>query len=443
MTSGLASGQDSEPMRLGRVRWWLWLVLLACGVILGMTVTPARVRHHLTAGQQLIAEGNADSAMSRFRTAMDLDPENPETHFWMARCFRKLGNLPAVRQHLDEALRLRYADPERLKREWWLCLAQTGQLRETEQHLATLISSPGEDGPEICEAYAKGYALNLQYDAATMLLEAWAKESPGDYRPHFRLGQLYLDSRQQSEKAESSFRTAVQLAPELSDCHRELGRALAAQQKLDEAAAAFQKCLLLNASDPVALLQLAVTLKDLKRYSEAETECRRAMELSPNTEKAQTLLAEILVADSRASQAVEILKELATVWPDDLRIRYALAMALQKSGRREESQQELRIYESLEPVSKQIEDLAKQLEKKPDDVNLRFQFGSLRLRHESRDEGVAWLQSILMSHPEHAETHQVLADYFSKIGDSTRAEIHRRRLSESGFSPEHATERTQ
>lgn len=440
MTSGPTSRHHSEPNRVGHVRWWLWFVLIACGVILTMTVTPARVRHHLTVGQQLIAEGQTAAAMVQFQSAIELDPENPETHFWMARCSRKIGDPAAVRKHLDEALRLRFPDPERLKREWWLCLAQTGQLRETEQYLSTLIRSPGEDGAEICEAYSQGYALNLQYDAALMLLEAWTKESPRDHRPHYRLGQLYLDSKQQAEKAESSFRIAVQLAPESSDCHRELARSLAAQQKLDEAVLSFRRCLLLNSNDAAALLALAVTLKDLKRYSEAETECRRAIELNPNQEKGQTLLADILIADSRPSQAIEILKKLAAIWPEDLRIRYSLAMALQKAGMREESEQELRTYESLEPVSKQIQDLAKQLEKTPDDVSLRFQFGSLRLRYESREEGAAWLQSILISHPDHLESHQVLADYFAKIGDSTRAEIHRRRLSESGFTPENATE---
>ncbi len=194
----------------------------------------------------------------------------------------------------------------------------------------------------------------------------------------FVWGQIYLDSKQQSEKAEASFREAIRLAPDSADCHRELGRSLAAQQKLDEAVSSFQKCLLLDPDDQVAHLAMAVALKDLKRYNEAEAEARRVLELNPNHEKAQTLLADILVADSRATQAVEILKKLAEAWPDDLKIRYSLAMALQKAGQREESQKELKVYESLELVSKQIQDLAKQLEKTPDDVNLRFQFGSLR-----------------------------------------------------------------
>ncbi len=140
MTSGRMSQQESEPKRVGHVRWWLWLVLIACAVILAYSVTPARFRHHLNAGQQLLAEGKASDARTHFQAALELNSENPETHFWMAAAPESLETLRPFEstwtKHFDADIPTRSGS----KREWWYCLAQTGQLRETEKHLATLIN---------------------------------------------------------------------------------------------------------------------------------------------------------------------------------------------------------------------------------------------------------------------------------------------------------------
>ena len=57
-----------------------------------------------------------------------------------------------------------------LKREELLTLAQTGQLSKAEPHLPKLLIDAREDGPEICEAFVRGYLDTFRLDRAFELL---------------------------------------------------------------------------------------------------------------------------------------------------------------------------------------------------------------------------------------------------------------------------------
>lgn len=432
----------TAPLRVPRRRtgrwWFLSLLFLASVVLLVIAVRPVQIFYHSARGKELLLSGQVQPALEEFQTSLKLNPKRAETHFWLARCFRKLGNIEQVRHHLDEALRLGYSDPERLKHEWWFLQAQSGNMRDTEAHLKHLLRSSGDDGSEICDAFAQGYCLNLRFDAALLLLEAWQADHPSDYRPHFRRGQIYAEDKFQTAKAEAAFREALKLAPNLAAVHRELGKTLLGLQKLDEAAVQLRIAAKIDPSDQAALLALAAALKEQKKLPAAADIARRLLNLSPRHERATILLADILLLTGDAEESLQLLTPLAELWPEDLKIQYTLASALQKVGRKSEAEEHLKAYAELETASQRIQELKRLLEQNPDDLELRYEFGLLRLRHESRAEGVAWLQSVLLCNPNHAATHEALADYYSRVENSTLAEMHRLRSRELSSSQDEA-----
>ena len=434
----LVTASQRVPRRHAGRRWTFWLLCFASIVLLVIAVRPVQIFYHSARGKDLLSSGQVQPALEEFRTSLKLDPERAETHFWLARCFRKLGHIEEVRHHLDEALRLGYSDTERLQHEWWFLQAQSGNMRDTEAHLKDLLRSAGDDGSEICDAFAQGYCLNLRFDAALLLLEAWQADHPSDYRPHFRRGQIYSEDKFQTAKAEGAFREALKLAPDVSAVHRELGKTLLGLQRLDEAAEELRIAAKIDPTDEAALLALAAALKEQKKLPAAADVARRLLNLNPRHERATILLADILLLTGDAEESLQLLTPLAELWPEDLKIQYTLASALQKVGRKSEAAEHLKAYAELETASQHIMELKRSLERNPDDPELRYEFGLLRLRHESRAEGVAWLQSVLLCNPNHAATHEALADYYSKVENFKLAEMHRLRSRELASSQDEA-----
>ena len=413
-------------LRLRRLRSWPARCCLLAGLIavLVLVVNPARVQYHLQRGRKELLRNAPQQALDQFHAAERLAPERAETQFWLARASRKTGDVEGVRRRLDRALELQYADPERLRREWWLVLAETGRIREVEGYLPEMLLKPGADDIEICDAFARGYCLNLQFDQALALLNAWQADHPDDHRPHFRRAQIHAGNEQWAE-AEAACREALRLAPADAASHRELGKTLLQLQRPDEAKTELQKAVELAPSDREALLLLARVFREDTDFAGA-TDCLwRVLEQDPRHEPARLLLADVLLAVGDAEGAIEQVQPIVDLWPEDLQSRYTLARALRAVGRMGEAESHLRTYAQLEPSRARLEAANRNVRRQPQDADARYELGLLLLKHESRGEGVAWLHSVLPYEPGHAGAHQALAEYYDKIGDAELARRHR------------------
>jgi tetratricopeptide (TPR) repeat protein len=425
LTASRASASDRRSNRFfssTHVRVGILITLL---VTIAVTATPALVQYRLMRGRNELARGNSQAALIQFREAERLQPRRAETHFWLARTNRKLANTDEFGRHLDRARRLGYSSPERLRRESHLLMADMGRIREVEEFLPDMLMSPGEDGTEICDSFARGFGLNLQYDKALTLLSAWEKDHPDDYRPRFRRGQIHASDGQDFSKAEVAFRESLKLAPDRPEVHRELGKTLLELRKLDEAEQHLRKAAQINPADVDAQFVLAKTLKE-QGDPVLTTEClHRVLELDPRNDPARVLLARLTLESGDAEGAIRELTPLIDLWPEDLMARYCLADALRTTGRIEEAKAHFKAYAELEKNSQRLDELSRTIRKRPFDPELRYEMGLLRMKHLSRAEGVLWLQSVFLYASDHAGAHQALAEYYRKIGDRDLAERHR------------------
>ena len=60
----------------------------------------------------------------------------------------------------------------------------------------------------------------------------------------------------------------------------------------------------------------------------------------------------------------------------------------------------------------------------PKDADLRREIGELFLRNGQTEQGLRWLDSALVIDPRHRATHRVLAEYYTKRGNSALARQH-------------------
>ena len=164
---------------LGGAFGWRWLRSGAAVAVLAAVAfgsQPLLVQWHSARAEQFLRTGLRPRA-GRTAGGGLARTERAENYLLLARLQRRTGQAARTPALLRQAEK-RGADATRVQREKLLLLAQTGQLREAEPHLANLLLEPRGDGEAICEAYVQGYFANLRVAEATRLLDAWQAEYP-------------------------------------------------------------------------------------------------------------------------------------------------------------------------------------------------------------------------------------------------------------------------
>lgn len=120
-------------------------------------------------------------------------------------------------------------------------------------------------------------------DKALDQLELAAAADPKYAAPRVFLGQLLLAKRgpENAAKAAEHFRAALEAEPENVPAHTGHGEALLELGRVDEAAAAFEKAVALDATYTPAVSNLALVLARQGKAADAEAKFKAALELNP------------------------------------------------------------------------------------------------------------------------------------------------------------------
>ncbi len=188
------------------------------------------------------------------------------------------------------------------------------------------IESPVTDFYRVCdEAYE--LAVAKQYDKA---IPAWRKAlelTPDDSKAHYNLGVALAETRL-AEEAIGHFQRALELDPDYSDAHTNLGVILAGTGKLDEAIGHLKKAVELSPRDVKAHVNLAGALADTGLLEEAMAYCRKALEVDPESPDAHNNLGIALIRSGRLDEAVTHLQRAARADPKSLEYQHNLGRVL-------------------------------------------------------------------------------------------------------------------
>ncbi|MEK6257569.1 MAG: tetratricopeptide repeat protein [Planctomycetota bacterium] len=331
---------------------------------------------------------------------------HPETTFLRARWKRRLGDLAGVRFYLEKAHKCGVAR-QRLEREQWMTLAQSGQMREAEPHFAELVSDPGHDIHEICEAYTAGYVRLHRYGDAIKVLDAWLADYPESSYARLLRGRV-LRHLDRAHEAETDLRRAVTNSPNLVEAQFELAQVLRESKRPEEAIQHYDKCLSdVQLANP-ARIGRSISLKMIGQVDKAREQLRQLVANSPEQADAAYELGLLELEAGDAQSAVEHLQRASKLNPTKLEMRYSLCQALQMSGRHEEAAAEMAFVEEARGVSEKIQRLSDASQANPADAEIRFELGEFLIRQGRETEGVSWLQSVLQIFPGHAGARRLL-----------------------------------
>ncbi|HZS82329.1 MAG TPA: sulfotransferase [Stellaceae bacterium] len=127
------------------------------------------------------------------------------------------------------------------------------------------------------------------------------------------------------------------LKPEFAEAHLNLGSALMALGRHQDAAASFAKALSLRPELVAARLNLGSALHALERYDEAAAQYRRVLAADPGSIEARLSLASTLKAADDHRGAVAELSDLLAAAPEHVEARINLGVTLEEIGRIEEA----------------------------------------------------------------------------------------------------------
>ena len=154
---------------------------------------------------------------------------------------------------------------------------------------------------------------------------------------------------------ESLWRRAVRLDPTSPSAVSNLGSALRAQGRLDEAAESSGRALRLRPGFPEAHLNLALIRAQQGRPAEAEQHFRRALELKPRSVPAHLGLASTLEGQGRVDEAFGHFRTAIELEPRSAGPHNDLGVALARGGRLADALVEFREAVRLDPGSAQAQ----------------------------------------------------------------------------------------
>ncbi len=161
--------------------------------------------------------------------------------------------------------------------------------------------------------------LRIPFEAALdeyVTAQMAAAETP---EAHLNLARMWLD-RGQPDRAEESYRTAAELAPDLGDPPYALGLLLAEQGRLDDSAAMLSEAAERMPDNPRVRYNQALALQEIGRLAEAEAALLSADALAPDDADTLRALAILYAQQARWVDAERYAEALVRLRPGEGRL---------------------------------------------------------------------------------------------------------------------------
>jgi len=266
----------------------------------------ARVRFLL--GRVREAQGDVQTAADNYRIACELSPRFGPAHYALGLAYRKLGDTPKAKQHLQAYLEHQANVPPTEDR----LIDEIESLKSGAYHYVN-------EGKRL---YDKG-----QIQEAFEYYKKAAELNPRLIHAHVNLISIY-GMKEDFSQAEKHYRAAIELNPDLAEVHYNYGLALTQQRRYDEAEKAFQKAIRSNPYFADAYYNRGSVFEAQGKFDKAEQNFRQAIENQPDHREAYFGLGRIATRGGKSEEAIEYY--LRTLAPEDEKtpvFMYSLAYA--------------------------------------------------------------------------------------------------------------------
>jgi len=365
-------------------------------------------------GVLLLRMGQVEEGVAQLDKFLELRPEETRLRAMTAKLLLDLGRKEEAMRRLEELRRLEPDDMRVLLMQASV-LAMDQQWDEAEKVLAPLISQA--DRPEAYVLLARmqrqqrryeqalaayeralligrnpefvlelaGLHQEFQYlDRAILLYEELLQQDPRHERALLGMVQACLASDQAGRAAAEATRFRREARPG-TEFDLALARIFLQGRELPQARKILQR-MLRKADLPEARFLLAIILAEQQELEAALGQLSRIPAQVPEYTRAVLLRGRIHIARGESGRAIETLYELVRAGSAESDVYALLISLLQREQRGEEAEQLL----------------LQAMEDRPDDHDLRYEYGMLLERQGRRDEALKAMEELIGRNPEHA-----------------------------------------
>ena len=300
---------------------------------------------YILRGQLLETRNLEDEALSLYRHAIEVEPENAMAEFGVGRLLLAEGNAEEALTHL---LRARDLSPNAAPIRGSLAQAyrQTGDREAAlrENRLASQLTDPIVITDPVHYAMRKESVSSValleraieadrarDFATAESLFQQLVELRPDDANIRSRFGDA-LARQSKIQPAKEQYERALAIQNELAPAHYGLGNMLNFEGDYDGAAREYRAALSTRPDHVSTLVNLSAILAFQGALDEAEDLARKAVEVEPNAFAPSFTLGRILIQRSRHREAIPFLKAAASARPESGPAHLQLGIALVSTG---------------------------------------------------------------------------------------------------------------
>ena len=255
------------------------------------------------------------------------------------------------------------------------------------------------------------YQRNADYRSDQALWTDTVAKLPANGRAHNNLGKAVFAAGRPDE-ALANYREAIRLEPAAPEPHYNLGLAFARLGRPAEAMDHYETALRFQPDYPEAHNNLGNTLLAAGRLDEASTHYQEAIRLRPGWAEAHGNLANVKLEQGRTAEAIQHGEEAVRLDPGFAEGRYNLGNALARSGQ----------------LSGALVQFEAALRLKPDYADVANNLGNVLVELGRLPEAVARYEQALLLKPDYVDPRRNLAAVLAHLGRLPEAMAHYRTL---------------
>jgi tetratricopeptide (TPR) repeat protein len=204
--------------------------------------------------------------------------------------------------------------------------------RSSERHYRRRTPAPELDAAQALQNQAHTLRQNGRLAEALDLYEKVLDLKPELTAAHLNLG-IALQNEEKLEESLRCYQKVLLLEPELPAVHNNIGSVLRLQGKLPEAAAFLEKAIELDPNQPVAYNNLGAVLQAQKKWDEALAAYERARTLAPQDVEAYNNIGYLYSSQEKLDLALEWYSRAHAVQPDAPAVHNNAGNVLRELGR--------------------------------------------------------------------------------------------------------------
>jgi tetratricopeptide (TPR) repeat protein len=394
------------------------------GSVLG---THVWAEYHYRAAETALEQYRLREARQHLEACLRVWPRSAPTRLLAARAARQSGDFAAAEKHLKVADLYQGDLPDEvIELEQHLLRAQRGDSQQILTYCQSLVAADHPQTPLILEAMAQGFVRQFRLAEAQVCLRVWLDRQP-DNPQGLYLRAWVWEQRNNYVEAAADYRHLLKLMPENKDARLRLASCLVNLSRPAEAARHLERLRRHHPKNPLVLVRLAKCRHELGKQDQAIKLLDAVLAHEPPYPPALAVRGELALRTGDSAGAERWLRKAVALSPIDYKTHYLLHQALVQAGKTREARAlEKKLKALREDIDRVRNIIVRDMTVRPHDPNLHYHIGKVLLRGGDTREGLHWLRSALKEDPRHQPTHQLLADYYLKIGRVGQSLRHRR-----------------